>query len=92
MAKDITTQKLAMEPPEPGYVSERYVISIPATDKHLDNPWELRIYANKVINKKLGDEVQLTSLKVKRPGPLASSIAKLLRRTPKAKLYVTTKF
>lgn len=86
------TEKLPFEPPEPEYVAEQYIIKIPVTDKHFKSPWELRKYAAKLIEKELGDNIQLTDLKVKKPGPISRIIAKILRRTPQAKLHATIKF
>jgi hypothetical protein len=86
------TEKLPFEPPEPDYVAEQYIIKIPATDKHFKSPWELRKYATKLLEDKIGDYAQLTSLKVKHPSKLARAWAKLLRKEPLASLYMTVKF
>ncbi|MBA3757909.1 hypothetical protein H0X09_03560 [Candidatus Saccharibacteria bacterium] len=85
-------EKLAMQPPETEYVSESYVINLPATNEHLGDPWSLRKYASEVMNREIGDEVQLTSLRIKRPGLTSRGTAKLFSRTPRVRLYVTTKF
>lgn len=84
--------KLPFEPPEPGYVTEEYVLKIPVTDKHLKNPWELRKHAAKLIEKELGDSVQMTDLKVHMPGPLIRTFSRLFRKIPQAKLHATIKF
>jgi hypothetical protein len=78
--------------PELHYLSAKYVVMIPAGDKHLKDRWELRKYVEKLIEKKLGDEVQLTSVKVKKPHLLAKSKAKLLKREPYTRILATVKF
>lgn len=85
-------EKLPFEPPEPEYVAEQYIIKIPATDKHFNSPWELRKYASKLLEKEIGDYAQLTSLKVKHPGRLAKTWAKLTKKEPLASLHMTVKF
>lgn len=87
-----TNEKLAFAPPEPRYIAESYVLKVPFNDRHLSNPWHLRLYAARLIQQKIGDEVQLTGLKVKKPGPAHRSAAKLLRRPAATRLYVTVKF
>lgn len=89
---DMDEDKLPFEPPDSTYVSENYILKIPVTDIHLKNSWELRKYAEKLIEKELGDYVQLTDLKVKKPGPLSLAVSRLLRKVPRAKLHVTIKF
>lgn len=78
--------------PDQHYLSDRYIVEIPADDERLKNKWELRKYAAKQVEKKLGDEVQLTSMKIRKPHIIAKSKAKLLKRQPTARLFVTVKF
>ncbi len=85
-------EKLPFEPPEPEYVAEQYVLKIPITDQHLKNPWELRKYAAKLLEERLGDNIQLTALKVKKPGVFNRAFMKLLNRVPQARLFLTVKF
>lgn len=73
-------------------MAEQYIIKIPATDKHFNSPWELRKYASMLLEDKIGDYAQLTSLEVKHPGKLAKIWAKLLRKEPFASLHMTVKF
>lgn len=87
-----TPEKLAFEPPEIDYIAERYIVRLPITDERLNKPWELRLYAAEAVKGKVGDEVQVTSLKVKHPGTVRKTVAKLLRREPHARIYVITKF
>lgn len=91
-SEDTEVDKLAFEPPEPQYISEQEVFDVALADTRLRKPWELRLYAAELVRQRLGDEAQVTSLKVKNPGVLAKSRAKLSGRPPTARLYVTIKF
>ncbi len=84
--------RFVLAPPEQGYISEKYVLKVPVTDRHLHNPWHLHVYATTLLEQKLGDEVQVTSLKVKKPHLPTRAATRLLRREPQARLYVTVKF
>jgi hypothetical protein len=86
------TESLPVVTPELHYLSAKYIVRVPLSDNHLKNRWELRKYAEKLIESKLGDEVQLTNMKVKRPHLLAKSKARILKREPSARLLVTVKF
>ena len=85
-------EQLPFAPPETHYVSERYIIEVPASDVRHKSPWKLRLYAVSQLSSKLGDEAQVTSLKVKKPHLVAKSKARLLKRPPQARLFVTVKF
>jgi hypothetical protein len=84
--------KLAFEPPEPGYITEKEVFEIPLTDERLGKPWELRLYATELVANKIGDQAQVTSVKVKKPRLVRRTLAKLRKQEPCARLYVTIKF
>lgn len=86
------TNELNVIPPETQYLSESYVLRIPANDQHLHSPWQLRLYALELLEKEIGDEVQLTSLRVKKPRLVAKGTAKLRGQAPHARLFVTIKF
>ena len=79
-------------PPETHYLATKYVVKIPVTDNHLRDRWELRKHAAKMVERSIGDEVQVTSLKVRRPHIIRKSVARLRHQTPCAKAYVTVKF
>src|SRR4051794_8341627 len=68
--------------PEVDFIATRYVVKLPYNDQHFKDRWKLRLYAAKLVERKLGDDVQLTSLKVKKPGVTARTTAKLLGRVP----------
>jgi hypothetical protein len=86
------TESLPVVIPELHYLSAKYVVRVPLSDSHMENRWELRKYAERLIEDKLGDEVQLTALKVKKPHLAARTKAKLFKREPCARLLVTVKF
>ena len=86
------TEDLPFVPPDLHYLAERYIVRIPISDKRLNDRWALRLYAEKELSRRLGDEVQLTSLKVKKPHILAKSKAKIQKIEPEARLIVTVKF
>jgi len=79
-------------PPETHYLSTRYMVKIPVTDRHLQDRWELRKHATHMVERALGDEVQVTSLKVRKPHLLRKSLARLRGQVPCARAYVTIKF
>ena len=85
-------EKLAFEPPEPGYIAEKEVFEIPISDERLNKPWELRLYAAELVAKKVGDQAQVTAVKVKKPRLARKTLAKLRKQEPQARLYVTIKF
>ena len=87
-----TMEDLPFAPPEMHYLAERYIVKIPMQDKHFENAWTLRVYVSKVLEHHLGDEVQLTSMKVRKPHLVAKTKARLLKREPYARAIVTVKF
>lgn len=88
----VDDDRFELVPPETHYLSSRYIVKIPVTDRHLNNGWELRKHATKLLEKNLGDEAQVTDLKVKKPHLIHKSVAKIRHQTPYAKAYVTVKF
>jgi|ERR1035437_4136383 hypothetical protein len=85
-------EDLPFAPPDVDYLSEIYIVEVPLSDAHLGDRWKLRLYAEEVLERRLGDSVQLTSMKVKKPHAAGRAKAKLLKREPVARLYVTVKF
>jgi hypothetical protein len=84
--------RFPMEPPEARDINESYILRVPVTDKHLSDREQLQTYAKQLLEKQLGDEVDLISLRVKKPNFVARLLAKLFNRTPQVKLYLTVKF
>jgi hypothetical protein len=89
---EATDETLAFIPPETHYLSSVYTVTLPADDKHFESPWKLRLFAAKLVERKLGDQAQVTDLRVKQPHLIAKSKARLLKRAPSARLLVTIKF
>lgn len=87
-----TEEPFDLVPPETHYLSTRYVVKIPVTDRHLQDRWELRKHAAHMVERALGDEVQVTSLKVRKPHLLRKSYARMRGQVPCARAYVTIKF
>lgn len=93
MKKDKNSEEsLAFEPPEPEYISSLYVLKIPLYDPHFDDPWELRVYAARLLKDQMGDDSQITDLRVKKPHLFNRIVKRILRKELLAKLYVTVKF
>jgi hypothetical protein len=84
--------KLDIVPPETHYLSSKYVVEIPVSDLNFSDRWELRLHASKLVEKKLGDEAQITSLKLKKPHLFKKRLAKWRGEVPYARAYVTVKF
>ena len=87
-----TLEQLPFVPPEIHELSERYTIRVPLSSVDLDDRWHLRLYAEKVLEQRLGDTVQLTSMKVHKPHLISKTKARLLKSEPQARLLVTIKF
>ena len=89
---DNTFSNMPVVIPDQHYLSERYLVKIPASDKRLKNKWELRKYAAKLVETKIGDEIQLTGMRVKKPHLISKTKARLFKLEPQVRLYVTVKF
>ncbi len=74
------------------FIYESYTVAVPLKDSFLDDPTEVKKYAKKTIKKHLGDEVDVSKVKVKKPGMFKKSMSKLVGRQPMAHLLVVTKF
>ena len=85
-------EDLPFAPPEMHYLSTRYIVRIPVTDEHLKDRWDLRVYAAKLVERKLGDEAQVTAMKVRRPHLISKTKARLRNEVPQARLLLTVKF
>lgn len=87
-----TLEDLPFIPPDTHYLAERYIVRVPISQAPWHDRWQLRLYAEKELERQLGDAVQLTSMKVHKPHVLAKTKARLLKREPEARLVVTIKF
>ena len=83
---------LDLIPPEHHYLTSSYIIRVPLNDDHFADPWKLRIFATRLVERKLGDEVQVSDMKVKKPHLIAKSRARLHKQPPMARLYLTVRF
>ena len=89
---DETLEQLPFVPPEIHELSERYIVRVPISQAPWHDRWQLRLYAEKELEQRLGDTVQLTSMRVRKPHLLSKTKARLLKREPEARLIVTIKF
>jgi hypothetical protein len=88
-----TEEGFPLVAPELKYLSAKYVVKLPVTDKHLTKSrWDLRVYVERLIERKLGDEIQMTSMKIRKPHLLAKTWARLRHQVPSTRMYVTIKF
>jgi hypothetical protein len=87
-----TVEEMPFVPPEIHELAEHYVVKIPVSDIRSEKGWDLRLHIAEIIENRLGDEVQLTSLKVRQPHMISRSVARLKKREPCARAYVTIKF
>jgi hypothetical protein len=87
-----TMEDLPFAPPETRELSERYIVRVPVSQAPWHDRWQLRLYAEKELETRLGDRVQLTSLRVHKPHLISKTKARLLKREPEARLVVTIKF
>jgi hypothetical protein len=88
----VDVQELPFVPPDTHFLSEHFIVQLPVSDPHFEDPWKLRVHVAKIIERRLGDHVQLTSMKVKKPHLVAKSVARLRRREPCARAFVTIEF
>jgi hypothetical protein len=85
-------EEYPMVPPEVHFLADRYVVKVPLSDPHFSSPWELRVHVARLLQRHLGDEVELTSIKVKKPRLIGKTKAKLLKQELCAKAIVTVNF
>ena len=90
--KSLQYEELDIAPPVPECISAHYLIKVPASDRHLKSDESINSYATKLLEKKLGDKIELKSLRVSKPGLTNRATSKLFRKTPNAKLYATVEF
>lgn len=87
-------EDLPFIPPDLHYLSERYTVTIPVSDERYvtNDRWKLRLYAEKMLERRLGDAIELTSMRVHKPHLVSKTKARLQNRQPEARLVVTIKF
>lgn len=79
-------------PPEVHFLANQYIFKLPMDDLRSRSPWELRVHVAKMLEYHLGDEVEMTGMKIKKPHLIAKAKARVLRREPYARAIVTIKF
>jgi hypothetical protein len=87
-----TVEDLPFAPPEMHYLSTCYIVHIPITDEHFNDRWKLQVYATKLVERKLGDEVQVTGMKIRKPHLISKTRAKLRKEVPHARIFITVRF
>lgn len=91
-AVEETLEDLPFAPPDMHYLAEHYVVKIPLSHISGEKGWDLRLHVAKILQNAIGDEIELTNLKLRQPHLMAKSIARLRRHEPYARAYVTVKF
>ncbi len=84
--------RLPLVPPEVRFLANQYVFKLPLEDLRSKSPWELRVHVAKMLEYHLGDEVEMTGMKIKKPHLIAKTKARVFRREPYARAIVTIKF
>jgi hypothetical protein len=74
------------------FILSRHKIVVDNRIKSLDSLDGAKKYAKQVLKRIMHDDVEISSIKVKRPGFIKRGALKLVRKPAKARLYVTTKF
>jgi len=74
------------------FILSRHKIVVDNSLKSLDSLESAKRYAKQALQRVMHDEVEISSIKVKRPGFIKRGALKLVKRPAKARLYVTTKF
>jgi len=88
-----TVEEMPFVPPEIHELAEQYIVSLPVSDPYFTKSrWEQRLHIERVLEHRLGDTVQLTSIKVRKPHLISKSVARIRRREPCVRAYVTIKF
>lgn len=86
------SEEYPMIPPEVHFLSDKYLVKLPLSQVPQDSAWDLRLHIAGVLEQRLGDHVEVKSLKVKKPRLIAKSKARLLKREPVLRAYVTVEF
>lgn len=73
-------------------IFSKHKILVDSSLKSLQTPEGVNSYAKKAVKRVIGDDAEISAVKLKRPNIFKKASAKLFNRTPQAKLYVTTKF
>jgi hypothetical protein len=74
------------------FIQSRHKIIVDNRLKSLDDFESTKKYAKQVMKRIMHDDVEVSSVKLKRPGFIKRGALKLARKPATARLYVTTKF
>ena len=89
---ELQTEEYPMVPPEVHFLDDKYLVKLPVSQAQFDSPWDMRLHITGVLEQQIGDHVEVKSLKVKKPRLIAKSKARLLKREPYVRAYVTVEF
>ena len=90
--EELQPEEYPMVPPEVHFLSDKYVVKLPVSQLPSGSAWDLRLHIAGVLEQRLGDHVEVKSLKLKKPHLIAKSKARLLKREPVVRAYVTVEF
>jgi hypothetical protein len=74
------------------FILSKHKMIIDNSLKSLDTLESTKKYAKQALKRIMHDDVEVSSVKLKRPGFIKRGALKLVRKPAKARLYVTTKF
>jgi hypothetical protein len=74
------------------FILSKHKIVVDNSLKSLDSLESAKKYAKQAMKRIMHDEVEISSIKLKRPGFIKRRTLKFIRKPAKARLYVTTKF
>jgi hypothetical protein len=74
------------------FILSKHEILVDSTLKSLQSPEGIKRYTKTALRRIMGDDAEVSDIKLKMPSILVRLKAKLLKRTPQARIFVTTKF
>jgi hypothetical protein len=74
------------------FILSRHKILVDNRLKSLDSIESTKKYTKQTLKRIMHDDVEISSIKIKRPGFIKRGLLKLVRKPAQARLYVTTKF
>jgi hypothetical protein len=74
------------------FILSKHKILVDNRLKSLDSLESTKKYTKQILKRNMHDDVEISSIKLKRPGFIKRWALKLVRKPAQARLYVTTKF
>jgi hypothetical protein len=74
------------------FILSKHKILVDNRLKSLDSLDSAKHYTKQTLKRIMHDDVEISSIKIKRPGFIKRGVLKLVKKPAKARLYVTTKF